>query len=262
MTTTVIPIIEGDIGDPKCTGGEYVFENLRLLTDGTRAQAKPDHFYGARSEQLDRQIRKELSDQIIPSTQDDLLIAPNFFLEAKGPDESLAVATRQACYDGLEVCIRQSYRQDALTYDNNAYTITSIYHDDQLKLYTTHLSDPRDPGRRPEYIMTQLNTCDMTGNPETFRQRASAYRNARDWAKEMRDEFIIPAKEHLSDGQSEHQTGSSVAVIPQDSDASTVSNETEYQDAQWGLAAPIGEEEFQTRCRNSKKQRVGSIVSG
>ncbi|QVM12518.1 hypothetical protein D8B26_007141 [Coccidioides posadasii str. Silveira] len=116
VTTTVIPIIEGDIGDPKCTGGGYVFGNLAPLTDGTLAQVKPDHFDGARPEQLDRQIRKELSDQIIPSTQNDLRMAPNFFLEAKGPDGSLAVATRQACSDGAlgarGMHSLQSYRQD------------------------------------------------------------------------------------------------------------------------------------------------------
>jgi hypothetical protein len=33
-------------------------------------------------------------------TQHDLPIAPNFFLAAKGPDGSAAVAKRQACYDG------------------------------------------------------------------------------------------------------------------------------------------------------------------
>ncbi|OAX83764.1 hypothetical protein ACJ72_01879 [Emergomyces africanus] len=36
----------------------------------------------------------------VPSTQKDHLIAPNFFQDAKGPDGSPAVATRQACYDG------------------------------------------------------------------------------------------------------------------------------------------------------------------
>ncbi|KAI1942731.1 hypothetical protein LOZ66_001137 [Ophidiomyces ophidiicola] len=247
VTTTVIPIIEGDICDSKCTGGGYLFGNLAHLTDGTLAQAKPDHFYGARPEQLNRQIRKELSNQIIPSTQDDLPMVPNFFLEAKGPDGSLAVAMRQACYDGAigarGMQSLQSYRQDKLTYDNNAYTITSIYHGGTLKLYTAHISEPRGPGCRPGYIMSQLNGWAMTGDAETFRQGASAYRNARDWAKEMRDKFITAANEHLSDAQLQNQTASSVAV----SDALTVPDETEYQDAQWSFAAPLegGEEEFQ-----------------
>jgi hypothetical protein len=232
----VIPIIEGDIGDPKCAGGGYVFGNLAPLTDGTLAQAKPDHFYGARPEQLNRQIRNELSDRIIPSTQDDLPMAPNFFLEAKGPDGSFAVATRQACYEGAlgARCMHslQPYRQDELTCDNNAYTITSTYHGGQLKLYTTHLGEPKGPRRRPEYFMTQLKGWSMTGDAETFRKGATAYRNARDWAKEMRDDFIMAANERLPDAQSPCQTTSHAAVISEDSDTSTVSDETEYQDAQ------------------------------
>src|SRR2546423_1000266 len=59
----------------------------------------PDIYYGARPEQLDRQVCDVLSGHIIPSTQDDLPIVPNFFL-AKDPEGSLAVAGRQACYDG------------------------------------------------------------------------------------------------------------------------------------------------------------------
>ena len=41
--------------------------------------------------------------------------------------------------------------------------------------------------------MTQINTWAMTGNVEAFRQGATAFRNARDWAKEKRDEFIDAA---------------------------------------------------------------------
>jgi hypothetical protein len=99
-TNTVIPIIEGKMGDGRCVAGDIPFNNLDHLTDGTIAPGKPDLFYGAHPEQLDRRIRLELSSRIIPSTLDDLPIAPNFFLEAKGPDGSAVVARRQACYDG------------------------------------------------------------------------------------------------------------------------------------------------------------------
>ncbi|EEH36496.2 hypothetical protein PAAG_06914 [Paracoccidioides lutzii Pb01] len=125
------------------------------LTDMNILMTKPDHFYGARPGQLERQIRNELSDHIIPSTQDDLPIAPNFFLEAKGPDGSLAVATRQACYDSeLGARVRTP--------------TGSIYHGGTLKLYTTHLTESEGPGRRPEYIMTQLKGWSMTSDLETF----------------------------------------------------------------------------------------------
>ncbi|KAK2795046.1 hypothetical protein FQN50_009805 [Emmonsiellopsis sp. PD_5] len=269
VTTSVIPIIEGDIGDPKCAGGGYPFGNLASLTDGTLAHAKPDHFYGARPEQLDCQVRKEISDHIIPSMQDDLPLAPNFFLEAKGPDGSLAVATRQACYDGAlgarGMHSLQSYQQDRPSYDSNAYTITSTYHGGQLKLYTTHLAEPRGPGCDPEYYMTQLNGWCMFGNLETFRQGASTYRNARDWAKEKRDEFIRVANERHPESQSQllHST-SEAALTLDDSDVSTLSDEAQYQDAQWSFAAAIeeGEGESQILSRNAKKPRVGSIVQG
>ncbi|EER36397.1 conserved hypothetical protein [Histoplasma capsulatum H143] len=273
VTTSVIPIIEGDVDDPKCAGGGYPLGNLAPLTDGTLAQAKPDHFYGARPEQLDRQIRNELCNYIIPSTQDDLPMVPNFFLEAKGPDGSLAVATRQACYDGAlgarGMHALQSYQQDRSTYDNNAYTLTSTYHGGTLKLYATHLTEPEGIGCRPEYIMTQLKGWSMTSDPGTFRHGASAYRNARDWAKEKRDEFIRAANETHAKAQSQllHstsqcQTASEAALTLDDSDLSTLSDQTEYQDAQWSFANTTEGGESQILSRHAKKPRVGSIVEG
>ncbi|EEQ85131.2 uncharacterized protein BDCG_08400 [Blastomyces dermatitidis ER-3] len=273
VTTSVIPIIEGDIDDPKCAGGGYPLGNLAPLTDGTLAQAKSDHFYGARPEQLDCQICNKLSDHIIPSTQDDLPMVPNFFLEAKGPDGSLAVATRQACYDGAlgarGMHALQSYQQDGSTYDNNAYTLTSTYHGGTLKLYTTHLTEPEGLGRHPEYIMTQLKGWSMTSDPGTFRHGASAYRNARDWAKERRDEFIMAANETHAKAQSQllhstsqRQTASEAALTLDNSDLSTLSDHTEYQDTQWSFADTTeeGGGESQILSRHTKKPRVGSIV--
>ncbi|KAH7021752.1 hypothetical protein B0J12DRAFT_705367 [Macrophomina phaseolina] len=163
-----------------------------------------------RIEQLSRKVRDELGGQIIPSTQHDLPVAPNFFLAAKGPDGSLAVAGRQACYDGAlgarGMHGLQSYQQDEPIYDNNAYTITSIYHGGQLKMYTSHVAPPRSPGGRPEYHMSQINTWGMTGNADTFRQGARAYRNARDWAKEQRDEAIRQANERVNPVEAEAPT--------------------------------------------------------
>ncbi|KAF2806039.1 uncharacterized protein BDZ99DRAFT_490458 [Mytilinidion resinicola] len=82
--------------------------------------------------------------------------------------------------------------------DNNAYTTTSIYHDGQLKMYTSHPAQPTSAGGGPEYYVTQLNTWGITGNPESFRQGATAYRNARDWAKEQIDKAIQQANERAN----------------------------------------------------------------
>ena len=207
-TKTVIPIIEDKVKDNKCVEGDVPFNNLAPLTNDELKAAKPDLYYGARPEQLDRRVRDELSGHIIPSTQDDLPIAPNFFLEAKGPDGSAAVAKRQACYDGAfgarGMHSLQSYGQDKATYDNNAYTITSIYHGGTglLQMYTSHPTQPISPGGRPEYCMTQLGAYAMTHNRETFRQGATVYRNARDWTKEQRDEAIKQTNERAFDSQS------------------------------------------------------------
>ena len=205
----VMPKIEGQVGDLKCVGGGYPFGNLADLTDATLVKAKPDRFYGAHPYQLNQQICQQLSDLIIPSTRNHRPIAPNFFLEVKCPDGSGTVAARQACYYGAlgarAMHALQSYQQERPIYDNNAYTITSTYASRTLTLYTTYLTEPKGPDCRPEYIMTQLRSWAMTDSLETFRQGASAYRNARDWAKEKRDEFIRLANERHLNAQSQAQ---------------------------------------------------------
>ena len=203
-TKNVIPIIEGKIKDSKCVEGDVLFTNLAPLTNDELKAAKPDLYYGARPEQLDRRVRDELSGHIIPSTQDDLPIVPNFFLAAKGPDGTAAVARRQACYDGAlgarGMHSLQSYK-DGPVHDNNAYTIMSIYSDGQLKMYTSHPTQLTSPGGRPEYCMTQIGAYAMTHSQKTFHEGATAYRNARDWTKEQRDEAIKQANERAADSQ-------------------------------------------------------------
>ena len=210
VTASVIPTIEGEIRDAKCVAGGIPFTNLDDLTDGTLAPGNPDLFYGARPEQLDRRVRDKLSGHIIPSTQEDLPMAPNFFLATKGPDGSAAVAKRQACYDGAlgarGMQSLQSYGQDDLVYDNNAYTITSTFHNGQLQIYTTHITPPAGSGQPPEYHMTQQRSFSTTDTPDTCRQAFTAFRNGRDWAKEKRDQFISAANEWARSMNAEQST--------------------------------------------------------
>ena len=212
VTTTVLPVIEGPIGDAKCVSGGIPFTNLDALTDGTLVPGNPDIYYGARPEQLDRQVRNDLSGQIIPSTQDDLPILPNFMVAAKGPDGSLAVAGRQASYDGAlgarGMHSLQSYGRDDRFFDNKAYTITSIYHGGQLKMFTSHPAEPDGSRSRPEYHMHQLRSFAMADIAETFRQGAAYYRNARDWARDQRDEAV----RHANKRAGEHRARTAAAV--------------------------------------------------
>lgn len=47
--------------------------------------------------------------------------------------------------------------------------------------------------------MTQLKRWSMTSDLETFRQGATAFRNARDWTKDQRDEAIRYANDRAND---------------------------------------------------------------
>ena len=89
----------------------------------------------------------------------------------------------------------RSYGLDEPTYDNKAYTITSIYQRGTLKMYTSHLIEPSGSGERPEYHMHLLRNQGMNDTADNFRKGATAYRNARDWAKEQRDIAIAQANE-------------------------------------------------------------------
>ena len=199
---SVIPIIEGSIRETRCVAGGNPFTNLDPLTDGTLVPGNPDLYYGARPENLDREVRNKLSGHIVPSTQADLPIAPNFFLEAKGPDGVDAVASTQACYDNAlgarGIQSLQSYGQVEPVCDNNAYSVASTYTAGTLTMYTTHPTRPTNPEDRPEYHTTQLRSFAMKDTAETFRQGATAFRNARDWIKEKWDEFIGAANERVA----------------------------------------------------------------
>lgn len=215
--TVVTPFIEGGVPDNKCTNGGISFRNLDHLTDGTLVPGNPDRYDGARPEQLDVQIQVELNHQIVPSMQHDLPIAPNFFLAVKGPDGSASVAKRQACYDGAlgarGLHSLQEYGKDEPEFDNNASTLTSIYHNGQLQMFTSHPSKSATSDRT-EYHMTQLRSFSMADNPDTFREGATWYRNGRDWAKEQRDEAIRRANDKAKNIVSVNALSSTEPVAP------------------------------------------------
>ncbi|POS73710.1 hypothetical protein DHEL01_v207901 [Diaporthe helianthi] len=193
----VFPTITGPLRNNYPSTKSMVFGNLEPLTTGTITAPKPDIALGALPEELNPTIRNALQHHIIPSTTTDRLMVPNFFVEAKGPDGSAAVMTRQARYHGAvgarAMHSLQNYGEEEPAYNGKAYTYSSTYHDGQLKLYTHHLTAPTTAGGQPEYHMNQLQAYSLTSNRETFIQGASAYRNLRDLAKNHRDTFIRDA---------------------------------------------------------------------
>lgn len=190
----VIPIVAGSRKANYPSANSMVFGNLEPLTDGTIPAPTPDIALGALPEQLHPSIRHELQHHIVPSTTSDRLLAPNFFVKVKGPDESALVMRRQARYDGAvgsrAMHSLQNYGREEAVYDGQAYTYTSTYFDGILHLYANYTTAPATEGDRPEYHMTVINSYALIGDRKTFIKGATAYRNLRDLAKEHRDTFI------------------------------------------------------------------------
>lgn len=190
----VIPIIAGDSDIPN--EGNLPFTNLESMTGGATVKATPDFFDGARQGDIDKAVRDDLSQMIIPTKHADVPITPNFFLEAKAPRGGADVALRQALHDGAigarAMHALQNYSVEEPGFDSNAYTYSSTYHagTGTLQLYAHHVAAPTMPGAQPEYHMTQLGSYAMTHSRERFVEGASAFRNARDLAQRHRGSLI------------------------------------------------------------------------
>lgn len=233
VMSKAFPIIAGTADIP--SQENLPFGNLKDLSDGSITKAHPDLYDGTRPARLHKRIRAELGSYIVPSINITAPCLPNFFIEGKGSDGSPAVCERQALYDGAlgarGVHELRSYVHKKTPYDNNAYTITSTYHGGTgaLKLYTMHPTPSSYPEIVSEFRQTQLGGWIMTRSPDTFRQGASALRNARDWAQEKREELIAAANDKGVNTESSKSDSSSHSflspstneIVDQESDTST-----------------------------------------
>ncbi|KAI1148846.1 hypothetical protein F4825DRAFT_432629 [Nemania diffusa] len=202
----VMPILEGRVEDAGCVNGKIPFGNLDHLTDKTLVAGNPDRYYGARPEQLARQVRTQLHQYIVPSTDGSLPIVPNFFFHAKGPDGTVTATRRQVCYDGAlgarGIHKLQAYSQGDANPDNNAYTLALSYYDGVLEIYSIHML-PSGRGVKPgcEYATTHVGGYLLTSSIESFQAGVCAYRNARDWAEKQRNEAIRQANQRFAAAQ-------------------------------------------------------------
>lgn len=214
----------------------------------------PDSFDGAKASDLHSVVRRELNELVIPTKHANVPIIPNFFLEAKGPSGSVSVAEKQACYDGAHgaraMHALQNYKLAEPTYDGNAYTYSSTYHDGTLKLYAHHVTAPTMAEERPEYHMTQIDGWQMTGSIDSFRRGATAFRNARDSAKRHRDSFIQAANARtvkalaviLEDPVERHEETSDHPEMPEMQRPKDCSAHTGRKDADQTLRQQIAED--------------------
>ncbi len=170
--------------------------NWKPLSDGKLVIPQPDFFDGVRKGSKYKQIREVLDTLIVPSAVHDCPFLPNFFGEAKGPKGSPDVAIRQACYDGFFGTramhhLRAYGRKE--TYDHKAYTFTFTYYSGFLEIYAHHMSEPDEMDTQPHYHMSRLGAWALQGSNERFVEGATAFRNLRDLAREIREEFLASA---------------------------------------------------------------------
>lgn len=193
----IFPMIEGSCDYD--TSGHHEFSNLEDLTDGSIAKASPDLYDGADSCEVDKEILNELSTFIKPLKRGKTPVVPNFFAEIKSPSAGKAIAEQQARYDGAIGsraihALRSIAVEDPNTvYDNNAYTITAIYFSEIIQLNAHRPVEPSVPGGPTRYKMSLIRSYSLNEGPASFRDGVIAFRNAREWAKRKRDEFIAEA---------------------------------------------------------------------
>ncbi|KAH0539056.1 hypothetical protein FGG08_004402 [Glutinoglossum americanum] len=206
LMTRSFSTIRGELNDRKFYHMySFAFDNLDPLINANLVNAKPDFYDGAYPTEVPVQVRMKLDKDILPAKVKDAPCLPNFFTEGKGRTGNLTVARRQGLYDGA-LGARGIYKLQSFiaggtaACDDNAYTISATYVDGSLALYTHHISGPgpEAPLGKLQCFTSQLGRWNIADDIETFRRGVSAFRNARDWAKEQRDKFIKSSHEVVS----------------------------------------------------------------
>lgn len=211
------------------TEADVEFNHIRPFNKDL-AMARPDIYDGVLKSRIDRRVQGQLDDLIIPCTTNEKPAAPNFFLEAKTEKGTIYVGKKQACHNGAigarAMHSLQNYGVDEPVYDGKAYSFTNTYHDGTLKIYTTHPTAPTTADGEPRYHMTQVDSFAMTGNIRTFREGATAYRNARDLASTHRKSFVgqantVAATVPVTTPSTSVVSSRTSATLPLDGDSDT-----------------------------------------
>lgn len=195
----IFPLIAGS--SRFCSSRNHSFANLADLTDHNIVKLQPDIYDGADSTDLDPAILTELNSFLQPLVEKKCPVAPNFFGVFKGPKTDFFVAENQARYAGAigarAIHKLRSFAVEGpeMMYDNNAYTITAVYHVRVgiLRLYGHRPIEPSVPGGSMRYRMTLIRSFAMDDSPDAFRRGVTAFRNAREWAMRKRNECIAAA---------------------------------------------------------------------
>ncbi|ROV88164.1 hypothetical protein VSDG_09271 [Cytospora chrysosperma] len=167
------------------------------------SKAKPDHCDGVDLNSIYSEVRKDLSEMIIPTSKGSTTdpAAPNYFIEVTSRSQDGQRGRRQVGHDGVlgarGMHSLQNYRQQPMVYDGNAYTFGVTFHGlGNLNIYAIYMAAPSKDGGKPRYNITMIDSYLMTKLSE-FLKGITACRNIRCLAKEYREDFVRRANQRV-----------------------------------------------------------------
>ena len=197
----VVPLITGRSNIS--SGSNVKFTNMVNITGNETAALIPDFFDGVENNSIERAVREDLNNMIVPHLDLEVPRAPNFFFEVKGPSGVFRVVRGQAMLDGAygarAMHSLQNYLREETSYDGKAYAFTAAFLSGYLELYAHHVTAGDDSRPGPHYHMTRIKTYNLD-EAENFHAGIKAFRNLREKAREYRDLFIQRANQRARAG--------------------------------------------------------------
>lgn len=191
---------------PFLCGSTNIPHGESVLLDGLHQIAEeiplpqPALYDGTFPTEIEERVKGDLQHLVMPSTANPQApAAPNFFLEIKAPGEDGSLIRCRACYNGAlgarAIRSLRNYGSDEPTYDGkvDAYTATYDPETGILEIYAAFIIRSERPGQPVEYHNSNMGSWNLRDNRESFVRGATAFRNARDLAKEIRDGAIREA---------------------------------------------------------------------
>lgn len=182
------------------------FIAIKSLPEGLNTQCAPDRAEGLPNIAVPRAVLDAIGGYKDPGP--DVPVAPNFFMEAKGPAGKLWVMKNQIFWD-LFVGGRAMQRllqfsatdPKEFSYDLECHTLGFTLFANVLTLYTVHpLFDNDMPGEGwAIFLMRAWVLHDPVGGLGVFREALTWYHNASDWALVERPKALEQAKQRVPD---------------------------------------------------------------
>lgn len=176
-------------------GQNISFRNLRHLTEEKFPLPRPDFYDGTQPSTLVCQVPQGLAKFLMPSTNPSAPVLPTFLMIVGAPTTTTQVLKQKAWY-GSDFAARAMHQVRSHIplqplNDKKAYVISASFEPREalLTLYITHTVLSNNFALPFEYHTVVCSSWNLGNDAETFRTAVSALRNAREWARDQRDDM-------------------------------------------------------------------------